>query len=390
MRFIHFAALASSVVGAALSQEHQVVLHKDPPSSSSDVSGLNVDDRALLDLHKSLIEAESTSRGLEKNAADVLLAYFGDLGWSVQTFPTFGNGARSNVLAWPGRTNRTRLLVTSHIDTVPPYIPYSVHDGAIWGRGSADAKASVATQIEAVRRLIGKDMISADDVALLYVVGTDGMKSFSQDMIRENRTWETVVFGEPTENKVAVGHKGMVLFNVSCSGKASHSGYPELGSSANEKLVDVLHELKHHDWPVDKSLGNTTFNIGRIEGGVAANVVPASASADLSIRVSRSLDDILTYLRNVVATSPDTSYEIFQAVVPTVLDSLAGTKFDEIVVNYSTDVPNLSREVATGKRYLFGPGSILLAHGDNEHIKIKELLGTAHDYELIFNLLLKH
>lgn len=158
------------------------------------------------------------------------------------------------------------------------------------------------------------------------------MKSFSEDMVRENRTWETVVFGEPTENKIAIGHKGMVLFNVSCSGRASHSGYPELGSSANEKLVDVLYAFKHHAWPVDRVLGNTTFNIGRIEGGVAANVIPASASAHLSIRVARDLEGILTYLRNIIGTSLDTSFEIQQAAVPTVLDSLAGSKFEEIVV----------------------------------------------------------
>lgn len=131
------------------------------------------EDESLLRLHKRLIEAESTSQHLEKNAADVLVKYFEEISWSVQVLPTFGNTERTNVFAWPGKTNHTKLLVTSHIDTVPPYIPYSIHDGSIWGRGSADAKASVATQIEAVRRLIKKNMIDPDDVALLYVVGEE-------------------------------------------------------------------------------------------------------------------------------------------------------------------------------------------------------------------------
>lgn len=151
-------------------------------------------------------------------------------------------------------------------------------------------------------------------------------------MEAEGRTFEHIVFGEPTENKIAIGHKGMVLFNVSVTGKACHSGYPDLGSSANEKLIDLLHELKGHAWPRDDTLGNTTFNIGQIEGGVAANVIPAFASAQLSIRVASDLQGILTYLRTTIATSPDTSYEIHQAAVPTVLDSLNGTKFQEIVV----------------------------------------------------------
>lgn len=158
------------------------------------------------------------------------------------------------------------------------------------------------------------------------------MKSFSAVMEAEGRTFDQIVFGEPTENKIAIGHKGMVTFNVSCSGKASHSGYPNLGSSANEKLVNVLYALKGHDWPIDDTLGNTTFNIGKIEGGVAANVIPAFASAQLSIRVARDLEGILTYLRTTIGMSPDTSYEIHQAAVPTVLDSLNGTKFEEIVV----------------------------------------------------------
>jgi acetylornithine deacetylase len=350
------------------------------------------DDRALLKLHRRLIEADSTSQISEVNAAKVLVKHFKAIGWHYQLLPCHGEKQRPNVLAWPGSTNTTKLLVTSHIDTVPPYIPYSVHDGSIWGRGSSDAKASVATQIIAVQRLLEKQVIHADDVALLYVVGEetagDGMRAFSELAVADAKTYQNVVFGEPTENKVAVGHKGMVLFNVSATGKAAHSGYPELGSSANEKLIDLLYDLKHHDFPADERLGNTTFNIGVIQGGVAANVLPAHASAHCAIRVAKDLDGILTYLRNAVGSSPNMSFDIEQAAPPSILDSLEGTNFREIVVNYSTDVPNLSRDVAIGKRYLFGPGTILLAHGDNEHIEISRLLGTAHDYEVIFKKIL--
>ncbi|ORY85103.1 putative peptidase [Protomyces lactucae-debilis] len=350
------------------------------------------DDRALLKLHRTLIEADSTSQLSELSAAKVLVKHFKSIGWHYQLLPCRGNNQRPNVLAWPGKTNETKLLVTSHIDTVPPYIPYSKHGKSIWGRGSSDAKASVATQIIAVQRLLEKKMIHADDVALLYVVGEetagDGMRAFSELAVTEGKVYPNIVFGEPTENKIAIGHKGMVLFNVTASGKAAHSGYPELGSSANEKLIDLLYDLKHHTFPSDETLGNTTFNIGVIQGGSAANVIPAHGSAHCAFRVAKDLDGILTYLRDAVATSPDMSFDIEQAAPPSILDSLEGTEFEEIVVNYSTDVPNLSREVATGKRFLFGPGSILVAHGDDEHIEIDKLLGTAHDYELIFNKIL--
>lgn len=294
------------------------------------------DDKVLLDLHKSLILADSTTQLYEKAAAKVLVDYFDTIGWSSQLLPTYGNLERPNVLAWPGRSNRTKLLVSSHIDTVPPYIPYSITSGRIWGRGSADAKAAVATQIEAVRRLISAKKISSDDVALLYVVGEesagDGMKSFSRMMEEEAQSWERVLFGEPTENQVAIGHKGMVMFNISVSGKAAHSGYPELGSSANDKLIDLLFDLKRHSWPYDPILGNTTFNIGRIEGGAAANVVSAFASAHCSLRVSAGLPVILEYLRTTIASHADSSFDIEQAAEPTELDSLPGMEYDEVIV----------------------------------------------------------
>lgn len=152
-----------------------------------DISKYKSEDRRLLRLHRDLIESESTSQLLERNAAKFLVDYFKSIGWEVQLFPTWGNEERSNVFAWPGKTNHTKLLVTSHIDTVPPYIPYSVHDGLIWGRGSADAKASVATQIEAIRRLFKKDLIRADDVAVLYVVGKSTLSASNASISNNHR-----------------------------------------------------------------------------------------------------------------------------------------------------------------------------------------------------------
>lgn len=234
------------------------------------------EDRQLLKLHEGLIRAESTSYN-EAAAANFLRNFFDSIQWSYTLIPTAGDEKRMNIFAWPGETNTTaKVLMTSHIDTVPPYIGYHYDhsERKIYGRGSADAKASVATQLMSLRRLIENKEIDPEDVAVLYVVGEetsgDGMRSVSAEFERENRTFEHVVFGEPTESKMAVGHKGMVLFNLTVNGRASHSGYPELGVSATEGLVDVLHQLQHHDFPGSKALGNTTLNVGRMEGGIAA------------------------------------------------------------------------------------------------------------------------
>ena len=296
----------------------------------------HIGDDNLLHLHRRLIEAESTSQGLEKSAAIVLQSYFHDIGWSSMLLPTFGDHDRPNVFAWPGSTNHTDLLISSHIDTVPPYIPYSRKDDKVWGRGSADAKASIATQLFAVQRAVAKGSINPESVAVLYVSGEetagDGMRSFSEDMVAEGRSWDQVLFGEPTEGKVAIGHKGMVMFKIMASGKAAHSGYPELGSSANDKLVDLLYELKSHDWPQDRILGNSTFNIGQMDGGAAANVVSAMATAHCAIRVAADLQNILSYLRTTIALHADISFDVEQAAEPTKLDSIDGLDFEETIV----------------------------------------------------------
>lgn len=357
---------------------------------SVEEQGYDSEESRLLAFHKGLIQHESIT-GNEKGAGAYLEHYLKQLGWHTIVLPTFGDSSRPNVMAWPGKSNRTELLVTSHIDTVPPYIPYSRDGNVIRGRGSADAKASVVTQISALQRLIKAKRIDPDKVAVLYVSGEevtgDGMRSFSAQMLTEKRSWPNILFGEPTEGTLATGHKGIVILNLTASGVASHSGYPELGSSATAKLVSVLHTLLRHTWPEDPVLGNTTFNIGAIEGGLAANIVAAHASAHLSLRISSNVTAVLDYLRATISKEANVSYEIEQATQPTRLDIIEGL-FPLQAFSYSTDIPNLSLEVANGKRYLFGPGSILVAHSDREQISVEELRNAIFDYEKLFTSIL--
>ncbi|BFZ54846.1 hypothetical protein PYCC9005_001883 [Savitreella phatthalungensis] len=347
----------------------------------------------LLALHKLLVEHNSISTN-EQCIVETLTTQLESFGWSTLQVATLDPQIGPNLLAWPGKSNSTKLLLTSHLDTVPPYIPYSYHpsDRTVWGRGSSDAKASVAAQIQAVRNLLRDRKVDADDIAVLYVSGEEvngpGMQAVSKLFEAEKRSWPSVVFGEPTEGKIARGHKGLMNFKITANGKASHSGYPWLGSSANEKLVDVLSTLKSHSWHNDTTLGQTTFNIGRMEGGVAANVVPAQAWAVCTVRISGAFNQTLKYLHDTIAEAADISFDLTAASPPTVLDTLANIGLEEIVVNYSTDVPNLSRKVANGLRLLYGPGSILVAHADNEHISVDELTQGVRGYERIIQALL--
>lgn len=215
--------------------------------------------------------------------------------------------------------------MTSHLDVVPPYWPYELrnNDTEIWGRGTVDAKGSVAAQITAFSSLLEAGDIQDGDVALLYVVGEekagDGMVA-ANDLGIE---WETVIFGEPTELKLATGHKGISGVKISAKGKAGHSGYPELGKSANEMLVKVLGELLQVKWPKSEKYGNTTMNIGRIDGGVAGNVIAEEAYAEITIRVAAGgPEEIEKLIREAAKKSGQDVEMVFrQGYAPVPIDS---------------------------------------------------------------------
>lgn len=287
-----FFALHALAVGSLRSQNQQYLNHEEYHSGAS-----------LLDLHRELVERPSVT-GSEYNVSHYLDGYLRDRGFHVELQPVIDG--RENVLAYIGQQRQTRILVTSHIDTVPPFIPYERRGDQIWGRGSADAKGSVAAQIKAVEHLRDAGKIAEGDLALLFVVGEErdghGMKA-ANDL---GLTWESVIFGEPTELKLATGHKGGLAFRLSANGKAGHSGYPELGRSAVELLVHGLSALYQLELPGSERFGNTTLNVGQIEGGVAPNVIAQNASARVLVRVaSDDLDDIKSRIEKAVfATSP--------------------------------------------------------------------------------------
>jgi len=260
-----------------------------------------------LSLHRSLVEIESISRN-ENDVGNFLVDFLASRDYTAirQLLPanahTPEGQQRFNVVAWPGSSPhaKPRLLLTSHIDVVPPYIPYQIDSRPdeidnrtlIHGRGSVDAKASVATQITALEELRRAGEINAEDVALVFVVGEeisgDGMRFFSdtQQGRKPPSNVEAVIFGEPTRNRLACGHKGYIQCRVTARGKAGHSGYPWLGKSANELLVRAMVGLLERDLGSSERFGNTTVNLGVLEGGVAGNVIAEFAEALLTVRVA--------------------------------------------------------------------------------------------------------
>lgn len=284
---------------------------------------------------------------------------------------------------------------------VPPFLPYKYKENGknttIFGRGSVDAKGSVATQVIAVNNLLSSKKISPDDVAVLYVIGEetggDGMRA-ANDL---HLSAKTVIFGEPTEGKLVSGHKGTMRVGMKAIGKAGHSGYPWLGRSANEVMVAALSAIVNLGEKLPKSdkYGTTTFNIGKMTGGVAGNVIAESATADVQVRVAEGTPKMI---KQAVAKAVNHAIKDFlvddlkpQDVLeldfsgagygPVDIDhDVPG--FEVFTVNYGTDIPWLKVKEGT-KRYLYGPGTIFVAHSAEEEVLERDLWSAVEGYERI-------
>lgn len=379
---------------------HSRILDQSPlhPLESSTTTTFQ-SDRHLFDFHKNLTQIESITYN-EAEACRWLASSLRSQGYTVEEQAvgdkTLG---RLNLYAYPGKDRITPILLSSHIDTVPPFYNYTHTNTTISGRGSVDDKASLAAQIAAVSNLLVSHKISREDIALLFVVGEetggDGMRAANSLDLKPH----TIIFGEPTEGKLASGHKGNLPLTLHAHGKAAHSGYPWLGRSANEVLVRALAALMElgPNLPQSEKYGVTTINIGKISGGVAANVVAETASASIAVRIAAGTPNtvqanITKAVHLAVATFLDDDDE--GLTVDDIITLDFGAKgygpvdidhdipgFETLTVNYGTDIPWLERAVEGQKRYLYGPGSISVAHSDHEALTEEELTGAVEGYE---------
>jgi acetylornithine deacetylase len=323
-----------------------------------------------------LMSIESTSGGEQ-----ALVRAFGDAletrGWAVTRIPVTADG-RIDLLATSGAGPYVTL--STHLDTVPPFIPPTRDATHLRGRGSCDATGIAAAMLCAAERLRARGR----PVALLFVVGEET----THDGAHAANAWAAatgfeslaLVNGEPTESTLALGTKGAMRVIVRTEGEAAHSAYPHLGRSATRSLVHLLAELDTLDLPSDPLLGTTTVNIGRLSGGVADNVVAPSAEARLMARIVTSADDVWARLERWSAGRAllERSVEI-PAMRLGVLDG-----FPTSVVAFATDIPALP---AWGTPYLYGPGSIHVAHRDDECVSLDELRSAADVYERIVDRL---
>jgi acetylornithine deacetylase len=301
--------------------------------------------------------------GDEGPMAEACAALLRELGFEVRLLPAAPG--RPNVLA---TLDAPRVLLCTHLDTVPPHFPARRRDGALYGRGACDTKGILAAMLAAAERLLQQGV---RDVGLLLVVGeeTDSIGAKHANAELDLPGVRFTIVGEPTSSAFAVAQKGGFKFTLRVAGRAAHSGYPERGRSAILGLLELLEAVRDADWGRDAVLGPGTANIGVLRGGLRANIVPESAEAEIFVRVVDDVESVRERVRRLVQRaelpvewSEDTSND------PQRLTSVPGEP--TTVVAFNTDVPHLTN---FGERLLVGPGSILAAHGAEEHIDVGEL-----------------
>lgn len=320
-----------------------------------------------------LMSIDSTS-GREGDVIAWLDECLTGMGWRTRRIPV--SPGRDDLFATT--VDSPLVTLTTHLDTVPPFIPPRVDGDYIRGRGACDAKGIAAAMICAAERMREENA----PVGLLFVVGEevthDGAhaanEAFASGAVP--RTNRVIIDGEPTESTLAVGTKGAVRVIVRTKGQAAHSAYPHLGQSATSDLVHLLAELDAMQLPTDDLLGNTTINIGSLSGGVADNVVAPSAEARLMIRLVTPAADMMSRIE--AWAKGRATLEWGPMVPPMKLGVVDG--FQTSVAAFATDIPALTN---WGTPYLFGPGSIHVAHRDDECVRIDELHRAVDGYEHI-------
>jgi acetylornithine deacetylase len=327
-----------------------------------------------IDLTRKLVNIESISYH-EGLAGEFLADFLAAQRYTVERMPVEqpdlaltpggGGGERFNVYAaMPGVT--PDVVLSTHMDTVPPFFGCTEDDEFLYGRGTCDAKGILAAQVAAADRLRDAGV----KVGLLFVVGEERDSAGAKTANANPRGSRFLINGEPTDNRLALATKGALRVELRAHGRMAHSAYPELGESAIDKLIEALHDVLAMSLPFEPEFGEagaTTVNIGLISGGRAPNVIPDKAEAHLLIRTvgpSREIIDAVTRVvagRAEVSSSLDLSFIRMRQVgnLPT------------MIAKFATDIPSLT---AWGEPFLLGPGSIHVAHTPDEKISKKELL----------------
>lgn len=326
----------------------------------------------VVSLAAELLSIQSTT-GSEGTTVDFVSRWLVGRGWNV----TLQEVSRGRANIWASRSGGG-VTFSTHLDTVPPYVPPRLEGTKLYGRGSSDAKGIAAAMLVAADRLVGA---GEKRVELLFVVGEEKGSDGARAANNLGTKSRFLINGEPTESKLASGAKGSLRATIRIRGREAHSAYPHLGQSAIEPMLELLPTLRRLPLPSDPVLGDTTVNIGTIKGGTEANVIPAHAEAEIMFRLVSDVGPIKKMILDWAKGRADVE---FGSHIPAQrFATVPG--FDTQPVAYTSDIPLLSN---WGEPFLFGPGSIHVAHTPDEFIDVDELRASVDGYERLAKTLL--
>ena len=325
-----------------------------------------------LELTRALVDIDSTT-GKEAAVGRWLAGFLRDHGFDVVEQAV--DGERFNLLA---TVAPPAVVLSTHFDCVPPFFPSRIEGDRLYGRGACDAKGILAAQVAAVDGLRAKGEAR---VGLLFVVGEERGSDGARVANGHASGSQFLVDGEPTDSRLGLATRGILRVGLRASGRAAHSSFPELGESAIDKLIDALIALRKLDLPSDPVLGRTHYTVGLIEGGVAPNVVPPSAAAEVMFR---TVGDIADVRRAIASLERVVAIDHVLDVPPVRLATVPG--FETAIFPFTTDIPFLE---AWGEPLLFGPGSVHAAHTADEFVSIAELRASVQHYSAIAAALLQ-
>lgn len=282
--------------------------------------------------------------------------------------PGAGSEVRFNVYAaMPGVT--PDVVLSTHIDTVPPFFGCTEDDEFLYGRGTCDAKGIIAAQVAAADRLRDAGV----KVGLLFVVGEERDSAGAKVANQHPRGSRFLINGEPTDNRLALATKGALRVELRARGRMAHSAYPELGESAIDKLIGALHDVLALPLPVEPEIGPTTLNVGLISGGYAPNVIADKAEAHILVRTVSASEEVKEAITRAVGDRADVSFSLDLSCIR----MRQVGNLPTMIAKFATDIPSLT---AWGEPFLLGPGSIHVAHTPDEKISKKELLECVNLY----------
>jgi len=313
----------------------------------------------IVALTRQLVDIESIT-GNEATVGHFLEQELRKLGYESRRMLV--EGERANVWATSQQNPNPAIVFSTHMDTVPPFIPFSEDDKKIYGRGACDAKGIIATQIAAAELLKQEGI----HVGLLFLVGEERDSAGAKVANQQANGSKFLINGEPTENRIAIASKGSLRVRLTASGRMAHSAYPELGDSAITKLVEALHLLQKMKLPSDPEIGPCTMNIGVIEGGRAPNVIADQARAQLLYRLVGPDEQLKREICEIIGSLAQVEFTL---EIPAVrLRTFEG--LPTMIAAFTTDIPALKN---WGQPMLIGPGSIHVAHTEGEYVEKKAL-----------------